>query len=244
MPIERPALGEAIAIVREHFPGKWSGNEPWPAGWIAAPSLKGGDTHVADVRGWGYLTGGGHGALGLDGDAAVRIQAAIGVVIAEAVNRLVWPDTVSAATRDEADTVARLRAPITHEWLGSCGFKWHQHERQPHKHWVLKLGWAVDGGRFSTATDLYIEVSPAWWENSRGERVQAGEGDPWHCWIGGEGDRFIHVRHLQSEDDLTRLIEALTGLPWNPANVVYGLLRTPEAAAKLKAEWPKAEPRS
>ena len=44
------------------------------AGHVWAPSLKGGQTRIIDVRGWGYLTGGGHGALGLDGDTAVAQQ--------------------------------------------------------------------------------------------------------------------------------------------------------------------------
>lgn len=30
--------------------------------------------------------------------------------------------------------------PITEEWLKSVGFKWHQFDRQPDKHWLLWLG--------------------------------------------------------------------------------------------------------
>ncbi|MEZ0212490.1 MAG: hypothetical protein ACAH27_06000 [Xanthobacteraceae bacterium] len=39
-------------------------------GEIVAPSAKGGTRKVIDMRGWGYLTGGGHGALGLDWETA------------------------------------------------------------------------------------------------------------------------------------------------------------------------------
>lgn len=42
---------------------------------IWAPSAKGGETKLFDVRGWGYLTGKGHGALGLSPDDAVKVQA-------------------------------------------------------------------------------------------------------------------------------------------------------------------------
>jgi len=48
-------------------PGPWTSNHP--AQWIMA-----GDMHVAGVRGWGYLTGDGHGALGLTQDEAIVIQ--------------------------------------------------------------------------------------------------------------------------------------------------------------------------
>jgi hypothetical protein len=46
---------------------------------------KNGQTHVIDIRGWGYLTGGGHGALNLEGAEAKRIQDARGVFL-EALN--------------------------------------------------------------------------------------------------------------------------------------------------------------
>lgn len=41
---------------------------------------------IADVRGWGFLTGGGSGALGLPEKEAVEIQTAIGVRIAYGYN--------------------------------------------------------------------------------------------------------------------------------------------------------------
>jgi hypothetical protein len=39
---------------------------------------------ICDIRGWGYLTGKGHGALGLDHDTAVAIQTAHGNLLASA----------------------------------------------------------------------------------------------------------------------------------------------------------------
>ena len=128
------------------------------------------------------------------------------------------------------------RSPLSEVWLRSTGFTSSQGERQPHKHWTLKLGWAVDGGRFSTPDDLQIEVTPAWWTNRNGERVQAAPGEPWYCWVRGDGRGMVHIRHLQFCDELTRLIEAMTGQPWAPENVVFGLLHTPERAAQIRAE--------
>ena len=36
--------------------------------------------------------------------------------------------------------------PLTEEWLKENGFKWHQFDRQPDKHWLLWLG-HVECGR-------------------------------------------------------------------------------------------------
>ncbi|MCX5516179.1 hypothetical protein C3941_19505 [Kaistia algarum] len=44
---------------------------------IVGASAKGGDTLVIDIRGWGYLTGKGHGALGLSFEPARAAQDAL-----------------------------------------------------------------------------------------------------------------------------------------------------------------------
>ena len=41
---------------------------------------------LLEIRGWGYLTGRGHGGLGMDGDKAASIQDAIGQRVAELMN--------------------------------------------------------------------------------------------------------------------------------------------------------------
>lgn len=129
-----------------------------------------------------------------------------------------------------------MEEPITEGWLSASGFKWHQHERQPTKHWVLRLGSAVEGGMFSCPEDLGLEVAGAWWFNRAGGRVSAVEGDPWNVWITGQGRGFIHVRHFRAVAELVRLIEALTGLPWNAEDSLYGALHTPDRAARLRAD--------
>ncbi len=63
--------------------GEWKA-DPYGIRQIWAKSLKGGDTHIADIRGWGYLTGGGHGALGLSDDEGLEAQRQIAAFIAAA----------------------------------------------------------------------------------------------------------------------------------------------------------------
>lgn len=58
------------------------------AGYIWGRSKKGGKTVIANVRGWGYLTGKGAGALGLTEAEGIDIQREWGEMICEAVNEL------------------------------------------------------------------------------------------------------------------------------------------------------------
>jgi hypothetical protein len=130
--------------------------------------------------------------------------------------------------------------PITEEWLSAAGFKWHQLERQPHKHWLLWIGRAMDNtGMFSDAEDLGVEVTPASWPNRGGEEV--GFVSSWFCWLrsdaAGRYHRFIHIRHIKTRHDLLWLIEALTGREWSAENALYGMLHTPARAAKLREEY-------
>lgn len=72
---------------------------PWEHihGGIWCPSEKGGQTKFIDIRGWGYLTGGGHGALGLPSEEAAAIQDALGDYVAAAN-----PKAVTALLDDSA----------------------------------------------------------------------------------------------------------------------------------------------
>ena len=121
--------------------------------------------------------------------------------------------------------------PITEDWLRSTGFKWSQEERQPHKHWTLWIGQAIPepGYRHNSADDLGLELTQG-----------IADRPYWFCWfrsdLAGRYSRFIHVRHLETVEQLTRLIEALTDRPWDPANVLYGQYWTPEAAERLKRD--------
>ncbi len=75
---------------RTVWPGQWTCDN---AGYIWADSLKGGRTHMIDVRGWGYLTGSGIGALDLEAADAERIQDELGALLCAA------PDYDAAARK-------------------------------------------------------------------------------------------------------------------------------------------------
>lgn len=126
-----------------------------------------------------------------------------------------------------------MTEPITEDWLKAAGFKWHEFERQGAKHWLLWLGEALpardqDATFANSYDDLGIELS-------RGRRDEA-----WFCWLradyAGRYTRFLHIRYLSTAAELVTLIEALIGAPFDPANAMYGILRWPERAARLRAE--------
>lgn len=117
---------------------------------------------------------------------------------------------------------------ISEDWLKSVGFKWHQLERQPSKHWLLWLGAGLvnhrgERERAADREDLGIELA------------YNGDRDPfWFCWLRCDGShryhRFIHIRHLHTQAEVIKLVESLTGLSWNPDNHLYGEVKTPRDA--------------
>jgi hypothetical protein len=120
---------------------------------------------------------------------------------------------------------------ITAEWLASVGFKWHQLDRQPDKHWLLWLGAAVreQDDSLTSFEDIGIELAP-----------MGGRDVRWFCWLRSDAShryhRFIHVRHLRTREDLIRLVEAVSGQAWDPANHFYGSLVGPRQAEQYRAE--------
>ena len=114
---------------------------------------------------------------------------------------------------------------LTEDFLKAVGFKWHQLERQPDKHWLLWIN-----TEWGSCDEIGIEVAP----NCPTDKTK------WFCWFrsdtSGRYSRFVHVRHIRTEADLVRLVEAVSGQDWNVDNHWYGAVRTPEVAAKLKAE--------
>ena len=124
---------------------------------------------------------------------------------------------------------------ITEDWLKSVGFKWHQFDRQPEKQWLLWCGirnadnWGID------TQDIGIEVS------------YGGSNDTWFCWMRSDCahrySRFLHVRHMRKKAEIERLVEAVTGLTWNPANHIYGAVHTDQQAEHLRKEWDRLDRR-
>lgn len=122
---------------------------------------------------------------------------------------------------------------ITEEWLRSIGMKWEQRERSPCKHWLLWLAPAcIDPGPdrrlFACSEDLGIELTFDPQQNY------------YFCWIradyAGRYCRFLHVRHMTRQEEVVKLIEALTGRTWVPADVLYGAFRSPEQAEDLRKD--------
>ena len=122
-----------------------------------------------------------------------------------------------------------LNPPISEDWLRDSGFKWHQIERQPSKHWVLWLGDAIDE-RMVSFEDLGVEVAV----DSRDEKPFA------YVWLradyAGRYSRFLHVRHMKTVDELIRLIEGVTGQTWDIGNNFYGSMCTPKQAERRRRE--------
>lgn len=98
-------MTEAPVNWRTVWPGEWTCDN---AGYIWADSLKGGRTHMIDVRGWGYLTGCGMSELDLDRETAERLQNELGALLCAA------PDLLAAlqslvANLAEGDFISETR---------------------------------------------------------------------------------------------------------------------------------------
>lgn len=122
--------------------------------------------------------------------------------------------------------------PITEDWLKEVGFKWHQLERQPSKHWVLWLGAAINDG-LTCFEDLGVEIAG----DAGG---YSGNPPSWFCWLRGDTShrysRFIHVRHLRVRQEVVSLVEALTGVPWNPDNHWGGSVLQPKHRERIRRD--------
>lgn len=122
--------------------------------------------------------------------------------------------------------------PITEDWLRSVGFKWHQFDRQPDKHWLLWLGGGLrEKPTMTSFEDIGIELA-------------AGR-DDWFCWLRSDGagryHRFIHLRHIQTRRDVSLLVEAISGRPWSPENHFFGSLYSPRDADRIRQDLERAD---
>lgn len=134
--------------------------------------------------------------------------------------------------------IANGHYPITEDWLREVGFRWHDVERSPGKHWTLWLGSAAadEGQQMVMSDGLIIELSKV-----------SEKFDQWFVWIradyAGRYTRFVHVRHMRYQHEVIKLIEAMTGQDWDRANVWYGSLYKPAQAARLRADSERMENR-
>ncbi len=108
--------------------------------------------------------------------------------------------------------------PITDEWLSACDFKWRQSERQPNKHWSLKLNVEEEGDR--AFNQVSIEVQRRGWENDQGEYI--GNPESWMLWVTDTFERTAFLGNIHSQKDIIGLAEIITHRPWNPSTHLYG----------------------
>lgn len=125
---------------------------------------------------------------------------------------------------------------ITEDWLKENGFKWHEVERSG-KHWLLWIGNCIaerpgKNYRVNSYDDFGIELS-RWMPKENAWAVF------YRADYAGRYSRFIYVRDVWEVEQLIRLIEAVTDIPFDKANAWYGNLLKPEQAERLRAEEAK-----
>jgi hypothetical protein len=99
---------------------------------------------------------------------------------------------------------------ITEEWLASVGFKYRDPEQgQQWKHWKLTFNEPDDYG-------MYIETTAPGWLNRDGDLIAGDTG--WYVWL-GRNSQFMHIRHMHTQAEMIALVEALSGLPWEPTRM-------------------------
>lgn len=120
-----------------------------------------------------------------------------------------------------------MSTAITEVWLRESGFRWDEFERSGGKHWTLWFGNLDDSG-FSSFEDLGIELNH-----------NEGHNDFWFCWLRSDCAhkyaRFIHLRHVHTQEDVIAIVEGITGLPWDPRNHLYGAIRRPKEADYIRS---------
>jgi len=112
-------------MAAQHMPGPWQVGYRGTTVMGASPNAK-----VCDIRGWGYLTGKGDGALGLTEDEAVAVQSANAALIAAAPDLLVQlksmlglarfiikaadldPEATTVVLRNQGETVAEVPVSV------------------------------------------------------------------------------------------------------------------------------------
>lgn len=121
---------------------------------------------------------------------------------------------------------------ITEEWLKEIGFKWYDAERSPRR-WLLWLGNCVaenrSFGRSSSFEDFGIEISR--WRDDENVWALFYRAD-----YASRYSRFIFVRDVWEQSQLIQMIEAITGIPFNKDDVLYGTLYRPEQAAYFRKQ--------
>jgi hypothetical protein len=99
---------------------------------------------------------------------------------------------------------------------------------------------STDNRRSTGCSGLAAESSRKAYEDLGIElALSSGKAD-WTCRLRSDlarrYHRFSYLRHLREQRELILLVEALSGLPWSPENHLYGAMRTPEEAVRIRSE--------
>lgn len=122
---------------------------------------------------------------------------------------------------------------LTTKWLRDTGFKWHQLERQPSRHWLLWIG-----------DCLPEHEPPGRTMNSECFGVEVAKGDAsaswWVVWFradyAGRYSRFLCAGHISTVEQLSGMIAGIIGRPFDPRDSMYGTLFRPDYAARQRDE--------
>lgn len=107
-------LEELEALLAACMPGDW---RVCPYRLAVVLDDEKGEMQVADIRGWGHLTGRGVGAHGMSDEAAEAIQKAHAELIARSKRALGSAISTIRSLREENAELKRDRAPVTPEAL-------------------------------------------------------------------------------------------------------------------------------
>lgn len=130
-------------------------------------------------------------------------------------------DSVDCANAMQAvldDAEALGNELITDEWLKAMGFRQQPpHDRQPTAHWLLWFGHTSEERAFGSFDDAGLELCA-----TQLQRVASyDKDDRYHAWLRSDFShsrgRFLHIRYITTRADVVTLVEALSGVPWDPS---------------------------
>jgi hypothetical protein len=139
---------------------------------IFGQSKKGGHAHVFDIRGWGYLTGKGGGALGLSEEQAIEAQKAIEAYVVAAWNAV--PELIALARRDGVEE------PVAWRW---------QEYDHPEDPFIYGETGPREHEEHANLTPLFAHPAPTARRDGVEERVNSGHGSVYDRLL-----TFIHDR--------------------------------------------------
>lgn len=100
---------------------------------------------------------------------------------------------------------------ISYAWLKDVGFRCRAKSRGTNGSWRIWISEELG------SDDLGLELAV----------VPGSDSTEWNCWLGnasGRFERFLRMRPMRTQGDVIRLVEGLSGLAWEPAHHLYGIV--------------------